>query len=211
VTREDWLLFCKVVGAIVTVVAVAFGLYFAAVSFAEQQGNNLIVRPDPNAPPPLVIPQLPGIVAKLRGAKDLCEGRAQQAKDTLRQWRPRAAQPRLTEGQTAYTNARSAIGSCISFLQTGVTTRFRDGQDSLIEAHIQKADAAMKTFLVWANNIKPRQIRPGELGDDDHSNAILSLWSDWLKAVRAADQKARDDLRDDLEKCRLKEWKDLDK
>jgi hypothetical protein len=166
----------------------------------ESKQNNQIVGP--RSEPAPVVPQLPDFIADLSSAKSLCEGKARAAKDTAR--RRQIPDEAMARGRGLYIEAKSSFDGCITYLQTGLTRRFNRDDRTLAEKRLRNAFSKMGAFLEWTNQIQ----RPW-VGASDPLTAALEALSGWMGDVAKANDKAIDQLRADLEKCRLADWGDL--
>ena len=167
------------------------------------QANNQVRPPVPVLPSAPVIPQLPDLVAGLSKAKSSCEGAASHLKEIARKGKIRASD--LNKAATLYGNAKAESDSSIDFLKTGLVRLFIKDDHAKIAAQMKEVGRTMTVFVSWAD----AKINPGNLGAGDPLAEAISLLLNWLNGVSKENEEAINQLRADLEACRLKEWKDI--
>lgn len=171
--------------------------------FGEKQDNNQVVRPNPNGPAPPVIPMLPDLVADFQVAKVKCEAAATNGRDLLGNGRRRDAK-KLAEGRKLYVDAKAEIDGCISFLQSGLVRRFNEHDPYVIQSRVQSASQKVNALLNWAAEFDT----PRATGAPSLDNAA-DLLLQWLEGIDKLNNEAIQQLRADLERCRLRDWDDL--
>jgi hypothetical protein len=142
-----------------------------------------------------VTAQMPRVIAYLKTSKAYCENHATEAMKDPR------LQNSLPDGQRLYGATRAEFDGVIAFMQAALARGFNDSDPAEINQQLQVAGARMQAFLAWP----PRQGSATAAGPLDFANLALELY----KIVKAEDDQTRAMLRDDLEKCRLREWNQL--
>lgn len=187
--------------------AIAVGvlvLVFLLLGFAmieEKQANNQVIRPNPNGPAPPVIPMLPDLVADFQIAKVKCEAEAANGRDVLGNGRRRDSR-KLAEGRKLYVEAKAEIDGW--FLQSGLVRRFNEHDPYVIQSRVQSASQKVNALLKWAAEFDT----PRATGAPSLDNAA-DLLLQWLEGIDKLNNEAIQQLRADLERCRLRDWDDL--
>ncbi len=172
------------------VVIFGFGVLMVCLnaSFNESQQNNQIVRPDPTAPPPPVVPALPTLVAELSRVKTVCEDRAREAKNFIRHHHVRERDIRI--GQRHYTGVRSELNGIIDHLRAGLSVRFTNDDLGKIRERFKTASARMNEFISWADALEHPQF-----GAIDPLDVVREMYLKWLESVRKSNDDAIQQLR----------------
>ena len=175
-------------------------LLFGFVLLREPQKNNQIVRPVPDGPAAPVVPQLPDVIAELSRSKSLGEDRAQAAIAILTQ---RQDEARLFQGRQLYDDARAEFNGAIDYLRSGLSRRFEDGDSQQVAIRMLNGKQKIETFVSWVRDLNGPVIGAGPL--DTFAEAL----DKWLNHVREQNAQAIEQLRADLDRCRLREWSQL--
>ena len=170
----------------------------------QSNNQNQVVGPIPNSERPSIVRKLPELAAALQRAKSLCEGRATSVKATMS--RQRVRRRGLGDGKRLYDDAKTAVDSCITYLKVGLSRRFDNDDPRHVRELLSRARERVARFVGWADGLTEGQTGAGT---DDPITAALGQLTDWLKGVSEANDRAIEQLRDDLERCRLKSWGDL--
>jgi hypothetical protein len=199
--REDFAVIGSLGAGGVMALVGLFLVGFVVWSMYERQQNNQVVRPFPNDPPAPVVPALPDLIAELSATKSLCEGRAAAAKSILGQ---RQARAELVAGRRLYDDARAALIGCIDHLRAGLSRRFVEEDASNAAARFLAAQEKVDRFVAWENTVEAPTI-----GAAEPLAALLESLNSWMNNVSKQNEQAIEQLRADLDRCRLKEWDDI--
>lgn len=150
------------------------------------------------------MPQLPDLVAELRRTKTLCEGRARQAKDFISSHH--VSERNAREGSRLYTDMKAELDGCIDYLRSGLVRRFNADDSHQLEKRFRTAGTHVSAFFNWVDTLEPP---PYATVDASPLEAASKLLSGWLDSVSKANDKAIEQLRDDLNQCRLRDWQEL--
>jgi hypothetical protein len=175
----------------------------------QSQKQNLIFRPDPTAPNS-VIAQLPHINKALAATKSLAEENAKAVIGAPR--RPIRQPINLQEGRNLYDNLKAQTDGLISFLRSGLSTRFAGTDAQEIDDELEISQQKLSAFLAWTRQSVQRHNGPPKAGaaDDPLKIGVDGVIS-WLAALRDADERAIEQLREQLLENRLDSWNDLNR
>lgn len=169
----------------------------------SQNKNNQIVPPLPGGDPAPVVPKLPGLVAKLRSAKSLCESRGAAAIDLLRE-QPHG-RVELARGRRLYDEAKAEFDGGIDHLRTGLSRRFVEADAAEVAAKLDAGQRKADAFVAWVNSLEPTTT----YGAAGPLETLAQFVSDWMARANAQNEQALERLSANLEACRLREWNRL--
>ena len=156
----------------------------------EAHRNNQIVTPF-GTKPTQTVQQLPSYVATLRSTKDICEAEMGIA--------------HTSDGKRFYEAVRSSSANLIDYLRTGLARRFNEGDEQEIQDRLKALEAAVKEFDTWratATDGAP------QLTVYYQAFAVTErVVPAWLEGVRNQNDIAIEQLRADLESCRMAAWR----
>lgn len=181
---------------------------FIGLMLYQSQGNAL-VRPIPDRPLPIV-PQLPRIADELAVAKSQAEERA---KELIRApGRGIRRQTNLQEGQRLYSAAKAEYDGAVEYMCVALQTRFAGIEPRHVDARLGTARQKLSAFLQWnAQRVRNDGHSIGAGAVDDILKIGLREISAWISGLQQADQKAIDQLIQQLRSLRLASWNDLDR
>jgi hypothetical protein len=197
-TKAEFFRTLKLLWPLLTAIAIVLLVCLVVEMIQQSQRSNQIVRPLPGTAP--VAPALPQLVSYLRGAKSICESRAQAAKGR----HPPLPSAQLDNGRRLYDSTKSEFDGAIAFLRTALARRFIDTDPAQISALLTRADGNMREFLDWSE----QPLGPLAFGKSPLADAIIIL-DGWLRSVAEQNQKAIEMIREELKSCELANWKDL--
>jgi hypothetical protein len=174
---------------------------FVWLLFDSSQKNNQIVRPFPDGRPAPVVLELPNLVAELSGTRSLCESRAKAAMALLLAQDGGTA--RLVEGRRLYDEARAEFNMGIDYLRTGLLTRFVDDDTRQVAFRMAEGKRKADRFIAWVNSLE------GPVFGDSVADFFSEVLPGWLAHVSEQNDRAIEQIRDDLDRCRLMEWDQL--
>lgn len=181
-------------------------LLFIGLMLYQAQGNAL-VRPIPDHPHP-VVPQLPRMADELAVAKSQAEERAKELiRDPGRGIR---RQTNLQEGQRLYGAAKAEYDGAVEYMCVALQTRFAGIEPRDVDARLGTARNKLSAFLQW-NAQRARNDGHSIGAGDDILKIGLKEISAWISGLQQADQKAIDQLIQQLRSLRLASWNDLDR
>jgi hypothetical protein len=178
-------------------------LAFAGVWLWQSQADNQIVRPFPGGQPAPVVPQLPNLAADLSSSKSICESRATQVKSMSG---GRGLSRELAQGQRLYGNAKAELDGCIDFLCTGLDRRFTPDDPANLAERMKKASQQVTAFVGWADAVIDRRVMGATA---EPLSEGLDLLKAFMEGVGKENAEAIARIKADLEKCRLREWREL--
>ncbi len=156
----------------------------------EAHRHNQIITPFGTKPDPTV-QQLPSYVSALRNTKDICEAEMGVA--------------HTTDGRKFYEAVRSSSGNLIDYLRTGLARRFNEGDEQEIQNRLTTLEAAVKEFDLWRATATDG---PPQLTAYYQTFMVADrVVPAWLEGVRNQNDIAIDQLRADLESCRMVAWR----
>ena len=164
------------------------------------QTNNQVVRPFPNAAPAPVVPDIPDLIAELSRARTIGEGRARAAIELLSARRDRA---RLFQARRLYEDAQAEFNGAIDHLRSGLGRRFIDADVPRIAARVLEGKRKVDRFAGWVNDLSGPVIGAGPL------DSMTEILQGWFDRVGRENAQAIEQLRADLDRCRLGEWDQL--
>lgn len=176
-----------------------------AMNVQDRQQNNQFVQPLPNVgPQPPLVQELPGLVAHLRGTKVACEDAVIAAKRHLgNQVRQRTL---LARGEGLYVDVRKTQAACIAYLSSAATRRFAESDRAEIGDRLRVHRSATEAFRNWAEQTAGNVRSFGAGPVDSLADAV----SDWLVGSDKANSEALRQFREELGKCELRSWDDLE-
>src|SRR5262249_18497219 len=131
-----------------------------------------------------------------RRGESLAEGRASQARTDARV--PEAAREK---GRTLYLAVKMESDGFIAWLESGLPRRFnRIEEPAEFKDWVERTDKSVEAFLEWAQTLPP------SFGGADGNAALADIANELIKGARETDEKMIDRLREDLGKCRLRDW-----
>ncbi len=172
-----------VFGNLILFVVLAIVLY-------EAHRNNQIVTPF-GTKPTQTVQQLPSYVSALRNTKDICEAEMGIA--------------HTADGKTFYDAVRGSSSNLIDYLRTGLARRFNDADDQEIQNRLKALEAAVKGFDSWCATATD-----GAPQLTAYYQAFMvaeRVVPAWLEGVRNQNDIAIEQLRADLESCRIVAWR----
>jgi hypothetical protein len=138
-------------------------------------------------------------------ARTVTEGKALQVKEKAQQ-PGQLREAELQRGRDLYLATQVKLNGCITFLRDGLARRFDKADDAAeVEKQLREADRHVQEFRAWADEV----LRPEGIGAADPFAGLWQLLSDLTKVVKEVDDQAINQMRDDLEKCRLRDWSEL--
>jgi hypothetical protein len=163
--------------------------------------------------------ELPSIAADMTRARALAEEQGHALKQRARQGlggRPpqgqRGAMQKtaafsrddLRESRRLYTEAQAEVNGCIEDLCAGLGQRFQEGDAAPIRLRLEKAARKINTFLASSHRLGG----PHGAVPDLMTPTVARFWR-LVDGSRTANQQALDQIRADLERCRLRDWDQL--
>jgi hypothetical protein len=112
----------------------------------------------------------------------------------------------VAQGQKLYGEAQAEFDGLTNYLKAGLTTRFSGHDPKKIATRIKDATDKASQFIAWCDSPKNDQSCCAGSGSGDWDTP-LSFISAWLDGVRKDNQAAIDQLRNDLDACRFRDWK----
>jgi hypothetical protein len=185
------------------VAALALFVLLGLFRYRRPQGNNQVVRPSPEGAAAPVAPQPPDIVAELRSAKSYYEGLARSAQAVARERKLPAG--KLAVGRDLYTQLQAELDGCVTSLQAALPRRFERDDAGGISQRLAAAGKKGQQFRAWCERLKPPA---GDAGTDWLAAAATAL-DRLVERIKDQDDRAVEQLRADLEACRLRDWADL--
>jgi hypothetical protein len=112
--------------------------------------------------------------------------------------------PRSAIGKNLYGKAKKSTDSCIDYLITAIARGF-DKLDDLteIKKRMEESDRDIRAVSAW------ERIEPSGEEDDIQVLERLPNWVEEFKTTRQSKEEL-DRIKDNLEKCRLRNWDDLE-
>lgn len=165
------------------VVVLAFMLY-------EAHHNNQIVTPF-GTKPIQTVQLLPSYVSTLRSTKDVCEAEMSTA--------------HTADGKKLYEAVRTSSSNLIDYLRTGLARRFNEGDEQEIQTRLKALEASVKEFDSWRATATD-----GAPQLTVYHQAFMvteRVVPAWLEGVRNQNEIAIEQLRADLESCRMAAWR----
>lgn len=147
---------------------------------------------------------MPDIIADLTGTKTCCENNATAAKQLAAQQRGRNQE--LDKGRKLYQAVETETGTLIVFLRAALARRFNGDDPAKVQAAFERGYTSEGEFLDWAVKFtKPPAGACGAAAPADFLKAI----TDWIEQVRKQNDEAVNQLRSDLDACRMTPWRKL--
>jgi hypothetical protein len=168
-----------------------------------QPGNNQLTPVIPGAAQPAPVFKLPAMAAELASVKAECEGDGSIIRNLASTGG--ISRQQVFKGEKLFIVVKKETDGCITFLSSALARRFQEGDEAEIRTRLIRVRYAVNAFVTWFDEIQPRT--PGAFTSLD---SILSFLSAWCAEAGRTNSEALWMLRDDLEKCRLRNWNGLD-
>jgi len=182
-------------------------IVLVVVMIRQSQEGNLVIRPDPSDPHPVTV-HLPRVNQALAAAKSLAEENANAAIDAPR--RPIRQPINLQDGRRLYGNVKAQTDGLIGYLRSGLSTRFAGVDVQAIDRELQVTQQTLSEFLSWSRRSVHGREGPIMAGAaEDPLKIGVDGVTRWLEALQAADERAIEQLRQQLLEYRLASWEQL--